>query len=484
MIIQGGQLQILSKDQIEKIHYATLDILQNIGIFVQLDEARKILKDAGADVDEKTRIVKFPEYLVMEAVRKAPTTFTIYARNKKKSIKIAPKNVYFEPMIGRINILDMDTGKRRRTNIKDVANLIKIADAMENYQILHSGAMMPHIEGVPEHASHVYGYLEGVRNSDKIVKGTGRGIHRAKDCLKMASIIAGGEEELRKRPIIFTTSNTISPLQLHSDQLEGLIEYSKMGQPLDIASEPQAGATAPATLAGLLAQQTAEVLAGVTITQLVNPGAPVFYGTVGTVMDMKVGYIAIGAIEMGIINVATAQLARFYGLPVRGTASATDSKVLDMQAGYEKALTTLMAALAGINTIFYPGTIEQALTISLESLVIDNEIAGMVYRALKGIEVNEDTLALDILEKVGPGGHFLGQRHTLDHIKTEHFLPKLSNRIRRDMWEAAGSKDIWAVAKEEVGRILKEHTVEEPLDPDVEKELEEYVKMVVKRGYS
>ncbi|MGQ4914675.1 MAG: trimethylamine methyltransferase family protein [Candidatus Asgardarchaeia archaeon] len=481
---KGGQLKILTKEQIEQIHIATLDILQNIGVFIQLDKARKILKDAGADVDEKTRIVRFPEYLVMEAVKKAPSRFTIYARNRKKTIKIEDKKVYFEPMIGRLNIIDLETGKRRRTNIEDVGNLIKIADAMENYQILHSGAMMPHIEGVPDHASHVHGYLQGVRNSDKIIKGTGRGVHRAKDCLKMASIIAGGEEELRKRPMIFTTSNTISPLQHHSDQLEGLIEYAKMGQPVDIASEPQAGATAPATLAGLLAQQTAEILAGVTIAQLVNPGTPLFYGTVGTVMDMRMGYIAIGAIEMGIINVASAQIAQFYGLPCRGTASATDSKLLDMQAGYEKALTAIMAALAGINTIFYPGTIELALTISMESLVIDNEIAGMIYRALRGIEINDDTLALDIIAKVGPGGHFLGQKHTLEHIRTEHFIPKLSNRMRRDKWEELGSKDIWTVAKEEVRRILKEHEVEVPLEKDVEKELVNYVKEVEKRGYS
>ncbi|MCD6515169.1 MAG: trimethylamine methyltransferase family protein [Candidatus Odinarchaeota archaeon] len=483
-MIRGGQLKILSRDDIYQIHYATLEVLSTIGIFVQLDEAREILEKAGADVDDKSKIVKFPEYLIKEQVKRAPSRFTVYARNKKHNVTIEDKKVVYEPMIGRLNIYDYEKKTVRRTNLEDVGNLIKVADAMENYHMLHSGAIMPHIEGVPDYLAHVYGYFQSVKNSDKVIKGTCRGRLRAKDMLKMASIIAGGEEELRKKPMIFTTSNTISPLQLHADQLEGLIEFAKMRQPVDIASEPQAGATAPATLAGLLVIQNAEVLAAITIAQLISPGTPVFYGTVGTVMDMRTGYISIGAIEIGIVNVASAQLARFYGLPSRGTACATDSKILDMQAGYEKALTCLMAAMGGINMIFYPGTMELALTISLESLVIDNEIIGMIYHAMKGIEVNEETLALDIIRNVGPGGHFLAQRHTLEHVKKDHFIPKLGDRLRRERWEQMGSKDIVERAHEVVKKIISEHEPEVPLEKDVEKELENYTKEVKRRGYS
>jgi trimethylamine--corrinoid protein Co-methyltransferase len=336
--------------------------------------------------------------------------------------------------------------------------------------------MMPHIEGVPDQVAHLYGYLAGVKNSDKVVKGTGRGRDRARDCIKMASILAGGEDELRKKPCLFTTCNPISPLQHGRDQTEGLIEYARHRLPVDIASEPQAGATAPVTLAGLLVQQNAEILSALTIAQLANPGAPVFYGTAGTVMDMRVGSIALGAIELGLINVATAQMARYYQLPSRGTAATTNSKILDVQAGYEKATSLLMAALAGINCIFYPGVLEDGISISLEALAIDDEICGMVSRALEGIDTNIETLATEVIEKVGPGGHYLGQKQTLDYLQKEHYLPKLSSRESREIWEAKGSKDLWTESREYVLKILREHQPN-PLPRGIEEELVQFIKL-------
>jgi trimethylamine--corrinoid protein Co-methyltransferase len=226
--------------------------------------------------------------------------------------------------------------------------------------------------------------------------------------------------------------------------------------------------------------QNAEILSGITIAQLVNPGTPVFYGTASTIMDMRSGIIAKGAVEAGLFNVATAQLARYYGVPSRGTASDTESKVLDIQAGYEKAITLLMAALAGVNYIWYPGTIEYALTVSFESLVIDHEICGMAYRALDGIEVNEATLATKIIDSVGPGGQFLGQKHTIEHLKSEQYFPKLSDRRSRDEWKKAGAKELRDVAREEVRRILREYQPT-PLEKDVEAKLERIVKEIEER---
>jgi trimethylamine--corrinoid protein Co-methyltransferase len=291
----------------------------------------------------------------------------------------------------------------------------------------------------------------------------------------MAAVVAGGEEALRQRPNVFTTVNPVAPLQHDQGLTEGLIEYASYGLPIDVTSEPQAGATAPVTLAGLLAQQTADVLSGITLAQLVNPGTPVWYGTCGAIMDMKLGAIALGAVEAGLINAASAQLAAHYNIPCRGTGAATESKLLDIQAGYEKAITLLMAALGGINCIFYPGVLEHALTISLESLVIDNEICGMALRALRGIEVNADTLAVPVIEAVGPGGNFLGQRHTLNFLQQEQFMPSLSNRQTREDWlSRAGGKSGWERAKDEVRRILAEHEPP-PLDASVEAELERIV---------
>jgi len=296
----------------------------------------------------------------------------------------------------------------------------------------------------------------------------------------MAAALAGSEKKLRERPNIFTTYNVISPLEHGREMLEGLIEYVNYGLPVDITSEPQSGATSPVTLAGTLAQQTAEVFSGIVIAQLLNPGTPVFFGTCGAAMDMRYGTIALGGIEAGLLNVAHAQIAQFCQIPSRGTGANTQSKVLDFQAGYEKAITLLMPALAGINIVFYPGTIEHAETISLESLLIDHEICSIVFRALKGIKVNEGTLALDLIDKVGAGGHFLKEHHTIEYLQTEHCIPKLADRRKREAWEVDGSKDLAQVAKEEVERLLLEHKPF-PLEEKVEEGLLQIIKEVEKR---
>jgi trimethylamine--corrinoid protein Co-methyltransferase len=234
------------------------------------------------------------------------------------------------------------------------------------------------------------------------------------------------------------------------------------------------------TLAGLLAQQTADVVSGIAIIQLANPGNPVWYGTCGSIMDMRVGRIAIGAAEMGLINAASAQLAHFYGIPCRGTASATDSKTLDFQAGYEKTLILAMAALGGVNKIFYPGTMEGALTVSKEGLVLDDEIAAAVYRTLEGVRVDTETLAVDVIARVGPGGHFLKQRHTLRFLGKEHFLPHLADRQTREKWLEGGGKTMADQAHELSQKILAEHRPD-PLPAAAEAELERIVREVEAR---
>jgi trimethylamine--corrinoid protein Co-methyltransferase len=249
---------------------------------------------------------------------------------------------------------------------------------------------------------------------------------------------------------------------------------------VDVTAEVQSGATSPVTLAGSLIVQNCEVLTGILISQLTKAGAPVFYGTCGGVMDMRLADIALGGVESGLINIATAQLAHHYNIPCRGTAATTESKALDMQAGYEKATTLLMAAMGGANTIFYPGVMDHALTISLESLVIDNEICGMVTRALQGIKVDDAHLAIDIIDRVGPMGHFLGQKHTMQFLIDEHYLPTISDRRIREEWEKDGSKELKDVAKERVQKILKEHVPLE-VDPDKLKQLTNIIREVEKR---
>jgi trimethylamine--corrinoid protein Co-methyltransferase len=473
-------LKVLSEQQIYDIHQAALKILWETGVLVKAPEARALLRQAGAIVDDETMLCRIPGFIIEEALKRAPSSFTVYARNPKYNVNVSTTALHYEPMIGRLNCFDYATGSTRRTTLEDVGHLVKIADALPDYHLLHSGAIMPQIEGVPIRATHVNGYLASVRNSSKVIKATSRERILAEDCLRMAALIAGGEDELKRKPFTFTTDNPVAPLQHDRDQMEGALLYAKYGLPIDFTSEPQAGATSPVTLAGLLAQQTADIISGIAIIQLANPGNPVWYGTCGSIMDMKVGRIAIGAIEMGMINVASAQIAHFYNIPCRGTAAATDSKLLDIQAGYEKSMTLTMAALGGVNKIFYPGTMEGALTVSKESLVIDAEMIGELYRVLEGIDINKDTLALDVIARVGPGGHYLGQRHTMQFLKKEQYIPPLADRQTREKWEKDGSRSALERAHDMVEKIIAEHKPD-PLDSKIEAEMERIVREVEER---
>jgi trimethylamine--corrinoid protein Co-methyltransferase len=464
------ELKVLNDEQVYQIHEAALQILWQTGVLVKSEDARQLLAKAGARVNNQSMICHIPAYIVEEALKRAPSSFTLFARNPKNNVHVSTRATHIEPMIGRINCYDYKSGTTHPTTLEDVGHLIKISDAMPHYHLLHSGAIMPQISGISIRTTHVHGYLQSVRNSSKVIKATSREKILAEDCLRMVAAIAGGEDEFKKKPYTFTTDNPVAPLHHDRDQMDGALLFAKYGLPIDVTSEPQAGATAPVSIAGLLAQQTADIISAITILQLANPGTPVWYGTCGSIMDMKVGRIALGAIEMGIINVASAQIAHYYNIPCRGTASATDSKLLDIQAGFEKSMSLTMAVLGGVNKIFYPGTIEGAMTVSKESLVIDNEILGQLFRVTDGVDVCKDTLALDVIHKVGPGGHFLGQKHTMQFLKKEQYIPQISPRQTRAQWDAGGSKCTAELAYEKVQSIIADYVVD-PLDANVEAEL-------------
>ena len=473
------RLKVLSENEIAEIHDGALHILESTGVEFYEPQAVELLLDAGAKTERKK--VFFPASLVQDSLARAPRKFTLHARDPKRNVTLGSGEVYIEPMIGRINVIDVNSGEKRRTNLQDAGDLIRVADAMDNYHVLHSGAVMPRIEGVAEGTAHAHGYLQAVRNSSKVIKGSGRGRQVAEDCITMASILAGcDKKELAKRPNLFTTINAISPLKHDHAQTQGLMVYAQHGVPVEVTAEPQLGATAPVTLAGALIQQTAEILSGIVLAQVVNPGTPVLFGTCAAAMDMKNGLIALGGVEGALMNVAHAQMARFYGLPSRGTGCNTDAKVLDMQAGYEKAITLLLTALAGNDIIFYPGTIEHALTIDYASLVIDNEICGIVLRALKGIRVDEKTKAMGLIEEVGSSGYYLGKKHTLAHMTEELLVTGLTDRDTRDDWVTKGSKRIDEKAREKARQIVNSHRAE-ALPDAIEMELERFVKEVEER---
>jgi len=468
-----GRLKILTDRQVEQIDAAVMRILSEIGLAVASAEIAGILEKAGCA--RHGQRVRFPVELVRHCVRLAPREFTVAGRDPDRSTRVGDGRTHIQPMVGRLNILDAD-GTKRPTNMQDVGRIVAICDCLEHYDILHGGAVMPQIAGVPAGLAHVAGFVQTLRHTGKPFKGSCRGRQVAEDCRRLALAVS---EATGHALTLHTTCNLVSPLQMSAEMAEGALVYIRAGWPVDFASEPQLGATSPVTLCGTLAQGMAECLAGVVLAQTVNPGTPVFAGTVGAAMDMRHATIALGGVEAALINAAHAQLAAHYGLVSRGTGSNTDSKLLDFQAGYEKMLTLLFPLLAGVDMLFYAGTMEHAEAISLQALVLDHDLCAIALRAQEGIRVTRDLLSLDLIEQAGPGGTFLGFPETAREMFTELLVRGLWDRRRRSDWEEAGAPSCVSVAQAEVERILARPP--EPVPAAVESNLMDVVAEIARR---
>lgn len=284
-----------------------------------------------------------------------------------------------------------------------------------------------------------------------------------------------------KGPNMIALTDTISPLRTDDEIVDGIVEFVKEGFPVILSAEMMAGATGPATLAGSLALQNAEILSHVILCQHLNPGVPLIYGTTSSIMDMKSSMLRYGAPEMALINAATAQLGRYYGMPSRGAAGCADSKELDMQAGYEVAINVLLSALAGVNYMTQSiGGMDMGLSVSYSKIMIDHEMLGSVIRCLEGIHVNEEALAYEVIKNMGPGGTFLTHMYTFQNFKKEHFLPQLADVNSYSVWNEKGRKSLEENAKEQVKDILNNHKPV-PLPDSVVKELDTMEREVLER---
>lgn len=472
----GGQLELLTRLQLGKIHGATAEVLCKLGIKVWESTAFKLFKEAGAETDSKTKMVRISETLLKDTIRRAPSEFCLHGRDPKYKLQMGHKKVHFSIAGQPIFVHDLD-GKIRRATLDDARDFARLGDACQNIHHVSVGTVPV---DVPDdmHAHHVI--FTNWRNSRKTTEGYNHGARIAKETVEMASLLRGGEETLRKTPTLLGFVNPVSPMQLSKELIEGALVYAEYNQPVLYAPEALAGATAPVTLAGLLVQQNAEVLAGIMVSQLAKPGTPVLYGTVSAVMDMRTGAAALGGPEVGLINVASAQLARYYGLPCRGTGGNTDSKAVDAQAGIETAQSLLMASLAGMNFIYdAAGSLDGSLVLSKEKVVIDDELCGMVSRILDGFRIEDETLAVSEILKVGPAATFMGRPFTMKHLRSEHFIPNLLERRSREAWEKDGFEDMAKRARKRARQILKEH-IPEPMDPTVASDLEEFIKKTTK----
>jgi len=454
--LSGGQYTPLNKEDIVRIHETSLKVFDEVGIKVNCPEAVELFRQADAIVDESTNIVRIPRDLALSLIRKVPPVITLCGRDPEgvHDCEIGGRRVYLGTGGTALNVQEPGAEETRRSELKDVMNMARMVDALEN---IHFYMLNVYPNDLPGENVDVNRFGAALNRTQKHVMGGVYSVEGVRNVIKMAQIIAGSPEKLKKRPFISMVACIISPFVIDETYGRLAIEVAKHGIPLVVPAEPLCGATAPVTLAGNLVVLNVDTLSGIMLSQLVNPGTPVLYGCVASITDMRNMKYLAGAVEMGLINAAAAQLAQFYNIPIYATAGMSDSKVNDVQAGYESALTSLMVALAGGNIIHdAAGFIEFCMTASYDKLVIDDEIIGMVMRAVDGIVVNDETLAFDLIKKIGPGGHFVSSRHTRRYMRAEQYVPRLSNRDDRDKWLAEGAADALARASIKAKQILSE----------------------------
>jgi trimethylamine--corrinoid protein Co-methyltransferase len=450
-----------------------------VGLKVDYGPARDLFRRAGADVDAPNNIVRIPEHLVRWAVSQAPSQFTLYGADAQFRLPIGGDQVCFAGFGTPTHAIDTDSGERRPATLADVVRHIQLIDACQQ---IHNSQMDVWPNDIPMTTIHTESIWTWAHHSRKPFGMGCYGYIPTWDMMRMMAIAAGGKEEIRQRPRFLAICSVGSPLQMLQMQNEGLLICADYGQPLAMSPEGIAGATAPATLAGLLVQENAAILAHVTLAQIFRPGTPVLYGTVSTIANMRLGTVALGSMETGLITAASAQMARFYGLPCRGVGATTEAKTEDVQAGIERAGTLLQAVLAGVHLITCGGTLDSSMVESDAILLLDDELCGAALRVARGIRVDEEALALDVIRQVvhtGPG-NYLAEKHTLRHFRQEHFIPHLLPREPYDAWVEAGSRSALDRARDRVREILAQRQPY-PIDPAREQELEEFRQMVADR---
>ena len=462
----------LSQEEIEAIHNASLRVLEKTGIKVMSETALDVLKKGGAKVDYGTNHATLPRQLVEEALEMAPKTITYGARNPKYDLVLDKREVHFTTDGYAPFIRDFETGERRSSTKADLADWIRIADYLDNVHLVWASVCPG---DVPAPMQKITETIIALRNTEKHFQGEALSAREAQYQIEIAAAIVGGREELKEKPIISAVQCPIAPLVFEEGSVEAVIEFARAGIPVAPLPMPLMCETGPATVAGTVVVCNVENLASLVISELASPGAPVVYSCAAGGIDIKTGSAAEGAPEYGIVQMVAAQMARFYNLPSLVCGGCSDSKLPDVQAGFERAMTLTTSILTGADIITGLGGLNTASTMSPELLVIDNEIINAIFRITRGFEVNDDTLAVEVIDKVGPGGHFLGQKYTIEHFKKETWIPELSDRSDFVSWQQAGSRSLDEVAKEKVREIRASHKPA-PFPEAVEREISQILK--------
>jgi trimethylamine--corrinoid protein Co-methyltransferase len=460
--------EFLSPDDIEKIHKTSVKVMENVGVSFPHEGLLTLFNQHGFTTDGQK--VFFQEQQVMDALASVPKQFTIHAPDPDKSVVVGDGSPVFAPGYGAPFLVDYETGKREPT-MADYEDLVRLADALPNQDL--SGHLLVEPSDVSSEAAHLLMLKAHMLHSDKPFIGSAEGEVGARHTMEMAEILFG--EEIGERPVTVALINSLSPLGYSDEMLRALKVYAEHRQPVVLAALAMAGSTGPITLAGLLAMQNAELLAGVVLTQLINPGTPVLYGSTSTNIDMKTGALAIGSPELSLMISGHAQLARFYELPSRSGGALADASFPDAQAGFESMFSLLTTVNSGVDFVLHAGGILSSyLAFSSEKLVLDDEMCGMMRRYEEGIEVTPETLAYDVIANVGSDGNYLMEMHTVKRCRTEFWTPAVVDRAGLEEWMSAGRKKAVDRAHQRWQKLVAEHE-DPPLDDTTVDQLESFV---------
>lgn len=459
-------MQVLTEDQIWEIRQAAFEVVEKVGFKCMHAGARKMLARAGAVV--KDSIVKIPRHIVEGCLLTAPQGWTIYDRKGRRAMEVEGRKSHYGTSTASPNTKDAVTGEYHETRILDIATAAKVTDGLEHIDF---AMPMGSAQDVPGDAADLHEFPAVVENTTKPVVFIGYTSLGCEYIYEMAATVAGGMDRLCERPFVILYPEAIAPLLFPEEVVNRIFVAADRFMPQLPGSTVQAGATGPVTMAGVVVQITAEALIHLTMAQLRKPGCPVsMSGNVG-ILDMSSALLTMGPPENSLALAAQAEVAQSFNLPTWGLAGVTDAKSLDAQAGLESTFSILIQGLAGLNLIHDVGYMASGMACSCEQLVMGNEIIGMTKRFTQGITVNADTLAREVIAAVGPGGHFLNQKHTLDNFRKELWLTKLTNRQPIKAWQEAGQPTMEKQVQNRVREIIETHRPE-PLDGKILDELE------------
>ena len=444
--------ELLTQEQVDQVHEASLQILEEVGLMVRHEPARDLFRLHGCDVNSETNRVKFPRAVVEKYRRVYPAKFTFRGRDPKYDKTIPDDSPVVVTGSSAPDILDPVTGAERRAVIADIVHIAHLIQELPAYDMFSVSVLA---DDAPDNQFTLARLYPALKYCSKPVRITSKDLPDARDILQLGYLIAGSEAAYREHPFItHHYCPVVSPLTMDHLSTEAVMFFAEQGLPVYPTIVPNAGLTSPMSLAGTLAQGNAEFLAAATLMQMVKEGTPLIYATLPTVADMRTGAYASGGIECGMLHMAHAQMAHFYNVPCGGYIGLTNSKVNDAQSGYETGLSTMAGLLAGMDMMNMGGLVEALKTFDFAKAVIDDEIAQMLKRMKRGLEFSQENLAVDIIKKIGPGGSFIVEPHTIKRMKTAGLLTKLSDRDTRSQWTKKGAHDIHDRAMLRVREIL------------------------------